>query len=457
MQSLAFVDLETTGATATADRITEIGIVEVDESGVREWSQLVNPEAPIPVFIQRMTGITDDMVREAPTFDRLAGEVLARLQGRLFIAHNARFDYGFLKNEFRRAGYDFRATVLCTVKLSRRLFPQYPRHNLDALIERHGLQAQGRHRALADAQLIHQFWDLVRESRSDEDLAALVKELTARPSLPAQLDPGVVDDLPEGPGVYIFYGEDDLPLFVGRAKDIGRRVLTHFVGDHPSTREMSLARQVRRIDWTVTGGEIGAQLKEIALIAQLRPTLNRQGRRNDELCAIALVDHGGGLVNAEIVYARDVDFGRQGNLYGLFRNGREATGVLAELAAAHSLCHAVLGLEKVTAGRPCFAHQVRKCKGICVGAEAPAAHTFRLVQALARLHLPRWPYAGPACIREGDDVHVVDGWCYLGSARSEDELWPLLEQSRPSFDRDTYRILVRAVARMVPLNQANRA
>lgn len=454
MQPLAFVDLETTGATATADRITEIGIVEVDDAGIREWTQLVNPEAPIPGFIQSMTGITDDMVRDAPTFDAVAGEVLDRLKGRLFIAHNARFDYGFLKNEFRRAGHDFRATVLCTVKLSRRVFPEHRRHGLDALIERHGLRVEGRHRALADAQLIHQFWQMLSKSQPEDRLAALIKELTARPSLPAHLDPGIVDELPENPGVYLFYGENALPLYVGKAKDIRKRVLAHFAGDHASAKEMSLAQQVRRIDWIVTGGEVGALLKEAALIKQLQPTHNRHLRRNDEQCAIALIDHGSGLVKPEIVFARDLDFGRRKNLYGPFKTAKEATKVLTELADAHGLCHAVLGLEKVAGGKPCFAHQIRKCRGACVGAEPLVAHTLRLVQALAKLRLEAWPFDGPAWIKEGEEVHVVDGWCYLGSAKSEDELWPLLDQARPQFDRDTYRILTKAAASLAPLRKA---
>lgn len=159
MRPLAFVDLETTGATATADRVTEIGIVEVDEDGsVREWQQLVNPGTRIPPFIEQLTGISNEMVADAPPFAAVADETLRRLEGRLFIAHNARFDYGFLKNEFKRLGIAFRAPVLCTVKLSRTLYPEFHRHNLDSLIERHGLQADARHRALADAQLIHQFW-----------------------------------------------------------------------------------------------------------------------------------------------------------------------------------------------------------------------------------------------------------------------------------------------------------
>jgi DNA polymerase-3 subunit epsilon len=451
---LAFVDLETTGATPTRDRITEIGIVEVMEDGlISEWSTLVNPETSIPGFIQSMTGITDAMVANAPTFAELAGEVIERLQGRLFIAHNARFDYGFLKNEFRRIGMDFRATVLCTVKLSRKLYPQFHKHGLDVLIERHGLRVSDRHRALGDAQLIHQFWNLARAEHPREVLDKFLKELTARPNLPVHIDPGIVEDLPEGPGVYLFHGENALPLYVGKAKNLQQRVLSHFTGDHSSAKEMSLAQQIRRIDWIETGGEIGALLKEAALIKQLQPTHNQQLRRNMDLCAIRLIDQGAGLVTPEIVFARDLDFGRQANLYGLFKHRKEAEQVLRDLADAYNLCHSILGLEKVPAGKPCFAHQLRKCKGACIGKEIPAAHTVRLVQALAKLHLKSWPFAGPAMIKEGEEVLVVDHWCYLGSVKSEDELWNLLEQGRPQFDRDTYRILAKVADRLKPLGK----
>ncbi|MGA9394589.1 MAG: exonuclease domain-containing protein, partial [Azonexus sp.] len=239
MRPLAFVDLETTGATAASDRITEIGIVEVDADGtVREWQQLVNPGTRIPPFIEQLTGISNDMVAAAPPFSAIFGEILRRLEGRLFIAHNARFDYGFLKNEFKRLGITFRAPVLCTVKLSRALFPEHRRHNLDSLIERHGLAAEGRHRALADAQLIHQFWQKIHVDRSAEAIEAALQAQNARPSLPPQLDPGIVDELPDTPGVYLFYGEDNLPLYVGKAKDIRQRVLAHFAGNHASAREM---------------------------------------------------------------------------------------------------------------------------------------------------------------------------------------------------------------------------
>src|SRR5690242_3798557 len=144
--SLAFVDLETTGTAAARDSITEVGIVRVtgDPAGgapaVSEWSTLVNPGVPIPPAIQALTGITDAMVRNAPVFDSIANEVAARTADALFVAHNARFDYGFLKHAFARLGRTFTARVLCTVKLSRRIFPDAERHNLDSVIERHVLR-----------------------------------------------------------------------------------------------------------------------------------------------------------------------------------------------------------------------------------------------------------------------------------------------------------------------------
>ena len=449
--TLAFVDLETTGATATADRITEIGIVEVDEQGVREWSCLVNPGAPISGFIERLTGISNAMVADAPPFEDVAEEVKARLEGRLFIAHNARFDYGFLKNEFKRAGHDFRATVLCTVKLSRKLYPGHAKHNLDSLIERHNLTVSSRHRALGDARLIHQFWNRVQVEVAPELLAETVRVLTARPSLPAGLDPAAVDDLPEAAGVYLFYGENDLPLYVGKSKELKKRVLAHFAADHAAAREMNLAQQVRRIECIETGGEVGALLKEAALIKQLQPIHNRTLRRNEELCFWRLVESHPGEWRPQLMLASDLEFRQQGHLYGPFKTAREAKRTLTELAKEHRLCHSLLGLEKVKPGKPCFAHQLQQCKGACVGKEPVSFHSARLMAALGRWQLAAWPFAGPAWLREGDEVHLIDHWRHLGTACCEADLHALLDTEPPTFDRDSYRILQKALDRMTPL------
>lgn len=458
MRPLAFVDLETTGATATTDRITEIGIIEVDADGsVREWQHLVNPGTGIPPFIEQLTGISNEMVAAAPPFAELAAETLRRLEGRLFIAHNARFDYGFLKNEFKRLGIAFRAPVLCTVKLSRTLFPEYKRHNLDSLIERHALVADARHRALADAQLIHQFWQKIHVDRSNEEIEAALKAQNARPSLPPHLDAGIIDELPDTPGVYLFYGENSLPLYVGKARDIRQRVLSHFSADHQSAREMALSQQVKRIDWIETAGEIGALLKEAALVKQLQPTHNRQLRKNDDLCTWTLVDEGEGWLRPQLASARDIDMGIRNSCYGLFKSNKEATEVLRALAAEHNLCDALLGLEKTAPGKPCFGHQIKRCKGACIGSEPYAKHSMRLVGALSRLKLVSWPLNGPALIREGDEAHLIDGWRYLGTARSDQEIHALLAAGRPQFDRDIYKILAKYVAKMIPLTPRPRS
>ena len=453
MRPLAFVDLETTGATATADRITEIGIVEVDADGsVREWQQLVNPGTRIPPFIEQLTGISNEMVADAPPFAAVAEEAMKRLQGRLFIAHNARFDYGFLKNEFKRLGITFRASVLCTVKLSRTLFPEHKRHNLDSLIERHELRAEARHRALADAQLIHQFWQKIHVDRSIADIEAALQAQNAHPSLPPHLDAGILEDLPESPGVYLFYAENDLPLYIGKARDIRQRVLSHFAGDHSSAKEMALAQQVRRIDWIETAGEIGALIKEAALVKALQPTHNRQLRKNDEACTWTLVDEGEGWLRPQLTTLADLGAGTTTACYGLFKSSKEANKVLRTLAESHHLCDVLLGLEKAKPGKPCFAYQLKRCKGACLGHEPYAKHTVRLVSALVGLKLVSWPFAGPALIREGDEAHVVDGWRYLGTARSDEELHALLDAGRPPFDRDSYKMLAKYVGRMVPIN-----
>jgi DNA polymerase-3 subunit epsilon len=158
-----------------------------------------------------------------------------------------------------------------------------------------------------------------------ELLAQTVKVLTARPSLPAGLDPSAIDDLPEGTGVYLFYGENDLPLYVGKSKELKKRVLAHFAADHAAAREMNLAQQVRRIECIETGGEIGALLKEAALIKQLQPIHNRVLRRNEELCFWQLVEVRAGEWRPLLLLASDLGHRQQEHLYGPFKSAREAT------------------------------------------------------------------------------------------------------------------------------------
>lgn len=450
LQRLAFVDLETTGASCTKDRITEIGIVLVTAEGVHEWSQLVNPQTRIPLFIEQMTGISNAMVASQPSFDAVAKQVQTLLSDCLFIAHNARFDYGFLKNEFKRLGLSFSPTVLCTVKLSRKLYPQYRQHNLDSLIERHGLQTQGRHRALADAQLIYQFWQHLNQTFDTDLLADAVYGLTQRSSLPSHIDPLIIFDLPETPGVYLFYGENDLPLYIGKSINIKQRVLSHFSADHRHNKEMSLSQQVRRIDWIETQGELGALLLEARLIKDSLPIYNQRLRRKQDLCAWQL-QQGKHHLQPVLAWADQLGFGTQDNVYGLYHCQRDAQAALGSIAEQNQLCLSVLGLEKTTKDKPCFGYQLKKCRGACVGDECPESHALRLRMAMEQLKLKAWPYSAAVALREGDDLHIVDHWCYLGTAKNVADVNALLIQGRPVFDRDIYQVLSKAFKNKYPV------
>jgi DNA polymerase-3 subunit epsilon len=206
--NLAFVDIETTGSHFDRDRITEIGIKTLANHQIQVWEQLINPHTFIPQNIQRLTGISPQMVENQPSFEQIARELKQELEGKIFIAHNARFDYGFIKASFKRIGIDFKPKVLCTVKLSRLLFPEQPRHNLDTIIHAHGLSVSARHRALGDADLLLQFWRVCESKFGKEKLNKVINQLIGNPSLPPNIDKELIDAIPDGPGCYIFYGDN---------------------------------------------------------------------------------------------------------------------------------------------------------------------------------------------------------------------------------------------------------
>ena len=460
-QRWLFLDVETTGSTATRDRVTEVAwvLLDGDTGQVTKESHLVNPDARIPAFIQQLTGITDDMVADAPRFSAIAPRLAAAMDGAVFVAHNARFDYGFVKNEFKRIGQSVRAPVLCSVKLSRLFFPAEKRHNLDAVMARHQLQADSRHRALTDADLIYQFWLDLQQRFGPQKVLDAAKSLISQSSWPSHLDADALDEMPDTPGVYIFYGEKRFTLYVGKSKHLRQRVLSHFSGDHAHGKELSLSMQVRQIEWHETPGEIGALLLEASLVKQLAPSHNVRLRRNKSLCAWRFSTE----TNAppSLVWTQDLDAGAQDDLYGLFTSQRHAQTWLTTLAETHQLCKGRLGLEKVKPKQPCFGRQLRQCKGVCVGEEAPNLHDLRLLAAMVDRKVATWPFAGPVGFVERSKdktqtaIHVVDRWCYLGTATQEGECADLLETARPQFDPDIYKILRKAAKELqaVPLER----
>jgi len=277
---LVFLDVETTGGSAARDRITEIGLVELDHGRpAGEWSTLVNPLRSIPPAIQVLTGITDAMVSRAPPFADVAPTLHARLAGKLLVAHNARFDYAFLRHEFQRAGLRYSSRVLCTVKLSRKLYPGHARHNLDSLIARHRLHCAARHRALGDARTLWRLLVRWQEEIGAAAVAAAAAKLAPAPRLPAGLPEGALDDIPDGPGAYLFRGEGTAVLYVGRNNNLRAGVTAHFAAGRATARSIEIAQRVQRIDWIETAGELSARIEAARLVKQLAPMLNRPARR----------------------------------------------------------------------------------------------------------------------------------------------------------------------------------
>jgi DNA polymerase-3 subunit epsilon len=463
---IACVDLETTGGHPLLHRVIEVGIVTLRGGEVvEEWSSLVNPDGRIPRSISAFTGITDEMVAAAPRFEDLRGEILSRLEGRLFVAHNARFDYGFLRNEFRRLGVRFRAPVLCTVRLSRRMEASERGHSLDAVMARHGIECAARHRALGDAQVLARFLPILRRRYAAEELDRVVAELVRESPLPPQLDPDLLEDLPEGPGVYRFWGENDTLLYVGKSVNLRTRVLSHFAADHRDSKELKLSRQVRRVDWQETAGEFGALLLESRWVKELEPLHNRRLRAARECWTIVLDTGADGLravvaelgtvpISAEGRTAREK--GDEGNgdrpHFGTFRSRRDATKALDEIVRAHQLCRKALGLEPGEGS--CFGFQVGRCRGTCVGREPAALHAARAQLAFAPHRLRPWPFRGRLAICERDwrgqqELHVFHHWRYLGTARDEDAL-AALDRPAAGFDVDTYRMLERFLRKPAP-------
>lgn len=443
---LAFVDIETTGSHFDRDRITEIGIKTLSGNGIQVWEQLIDPQTFIPQNIQKLTGISPSMVEGKPSFDQIATGLKEELEGKIFVAHNARFDYGFIKASFKRIGIDFKPKVLCTVKLSRLLFPEQSRHNLDTIINTHGLKVSARHRALGDADLLLQFWRICEEKFGKAKLNEAINQLLGNSSLPPNIDKELMDSIPDGPGCYIFYGENKVPLYIGKSISLRSRVMGHFQGALTQRKEMKLSMQIRDIDWIETSGELGALLLESRLIKERMPSMNVKLRRSKDLCGWSLVEDESGVLIPTLVTHHQLAPGLQDNLYGLFYSKREAHGYLKAIAKKHRLCEALLGLEKRIEGKSCFGYQVKQCSGACLNLTPIALHNLQLKTALELFKVQVWPYAGPIAIKEGGEMIVIDQWCYLGTAINQDELHELAESGEAEFDLDIYKIVKKALS-----------
>jgi DNA polymerase-3 subunit epsilon len=260
LKPLAFVDIETTGLSPSANRIAEIGVITVDGNRIGRWTTLLRTTS----HRGRRAAEHPD-TDAAPVFEEIAAGLARRLSGRLMVAHNARFDHAFLRAEFDRVGIVLDADVLCSVMLSRKLYPQLAHHDLDSLIEHHGLRAEVRHRALPDADLLWRWWELIHKRWPNDVLRDMVSGLAAGPILPAHLAPSLIDKLPEAPGAYVFHGERNQPLCVGAAGNLKRHVLNYFRIDRATSASLEYSHLIADITYRRARGMLGARLHAATL------------------------------------------------------------------------------------------------------------------------------------------------------------------------------------------------
>lgn len=442
----AFVDVETTGSTATYGQIIEIAIIRVEDGSITDaYQTLLRPDRGLSPFITDITGITDAILTDAPSFADVAPRIKEMLDGAVFVAHNARFDYAFVKSEFRRLGISWNARTLCTVKLSRRLYAHERHHNLDALIERHGLPMENRHRAHDDAMAMIDFIRAAEAELTPVPLSSAIASALGSHTLPPGLDERMVADLPHAPGVYFFYGEDDTLLYVGKSIDIKARVRSHFSGDHATAKERILTSQTVRIEHEETSGELSALLRENALIKERMPLYNRKLRKASKLAVIESGVNGSGYQTAVSGYHDDLDETELGSVLGVFRTNSQAKAALRSAQDASMLCAKLLGLE--TGPGPCFAYQLGRCRGACVGKEAPAAYNARFSEAFASRRLRAWPFDGAVLMPEDPGAeeglaYVIDQWRIQKAVRYSSEGFIETDAGDDApFDYDSYRIL----------------
>ncbi|CAM2812188.1 3'-5' exonuclease family protein [Legionella worsleiensis] len=433
----ALVDIETTGLHVTRDEIIEIAVRIVTEQGVvRTWHRCIKPSRTISEAITRLTGITNQMVCDAPSFQDIATELFEVLEGSVFVAHNARFDYGFIKNAFKRAGIAYQAPVLCSIKLLKQLYPHQQSYNLACIAQSLHISLEQQHRAEADVALLHEVIHQIAEQHSWSTVLAVAKKIQQKSSTPSKLTTDI-SQLPESPGVYVFYGEKNaLPLYIGKSVNLKQRILSHFSGDYTHAKEFALCQQTVRIDVIPTAGELSALLLESELIKKHMPVYNRMLRRKKTLVGFKLSEYRGYYTLSIVREQIEEDELQQHGIYGAFRSAAAAKGILLQLIKRYDLCPKLCGLEQ---GSPCFSYQLKRCYGACIEAEPAEDYNKRLLESLKEYQAAVWPYQGAIAIKEHCPVNKITQfnvfhlWRHLGTVTHEDSL----SQWRTCFSSET--------------------
>lgn len=372
----AIVDIETTGGYADNHRITEIAIYHYDGMQITDqFHTLINPGRAIPSFITGLTGITSHMVQEAPTFEDLSEEIYDWLKDRVFVAHNAHFDYSFLKKEFEGVGINWSTKKLCTVRLSRKIIPGLNSYGLGRLAESLGIKIPDRHRAGGDALATAKIFDILMKRDQSGVIAKALKRNSGETILPPNLPKAEFDKLPAKAGVYYFLDSRGTVIYVGKAVNIKKRIAGHFTGEAREWNRSNIRNEIHNITYELTGSELIAFILESQEIRRLWPKYNlAQKYKVEEWGVYDYEDRNGYLRFAINVVNRGT------KPLITFSNKGDAWNFMWEKVKEHDLCPKLSGLQ--LAKGLCFSHQSGSCKGACQGVEKQKKYNKRVQKAI---------------------------------------------------------------------------
>jgi DNA polymerase-3 subunit epsilon len=440
----AILDIETTGGSPKTEKITEIAIFFHDgEKIVDEWSTLINPERPIPYFITGLTGITNEMVANAPRFYEVAKELVERTEKHIIVGHNVKFDYSFIKSEFKNLGFEFERNTLCTIQLSRKIIPGHKSYSLGKLCNDLGIEITDRHRATGDALATVKLFELLRYQKNGEFEAALVKEPSGRyRNLNEHLTVEDIQKLPEECGTYYFFDEQNQLLYIGKSKDVRHRVLSH-LGNTNTKRAMEMKQRIHSISYELTGSELIALLKESNEIKAQKPRYNRAQKRTTAYWGLYPKKDEYGYIN---FFLRKISETADDPVT-CFNSKKEAREVLTKMVGKHWLCQKLSGLYQTDGA--CFHYSIRQCNGACIQGESASAYNKRAQAFLDSLTLDRGNVLIIDKGREPDERSLVRiekgiymGYGYLSVNDGYLGIEEMLDCIKPSLDnRDIRQIL----------------
>jgi DNA polymerase III subunit epsilon len=371
----SIIDIETTGGNPYRDKITEIAIYIHDgEKIVREFHSLVNPERKIPFFISRMTGITDEMVAGAPRFFEIARAIVELTENTIFVAHNASFDYNFIKAEFKSLGFFFQRESLCTVKLSRKIIPGKKSYSLGKLCNELNIALEDRHRAKGDALATVKLFELLISKNPGEIFShTMGMQFNNNPVNPA-ITRQTIEQIPQKTGIYYFLDENGNIIYVGKSKDVRQRVLSHLSGAK-TKRSLEMVEKIADIQFEVTGSELIALLRESEEIKAHKPIYNRTQRRSIYNYGLYSYVDGKGYICMKIEKTSNGAIPHTS--FSSLDKGKE---FIFNLTEKYNLCQNLTGLYATNGA--CFQYAVKICKGACLGIEQPQTYNTRVNDAL---------------------------------------------------------------------------